>query len=266
MAFYIGTSGWQYSHWRGNFYPADLPYKEWLKFYSKHFNSVEINSTFYRQTRLSTFKKWSTEVPPNFIFSVKGNRFITHIKRLKDCEAALKIFFDSASVLVDSKKNADRKHVVLWQLPPSLKKDRERLKTFLDLLSRTDSAFLFRHTFEFRHASWVDSGVFEILINSKIEANVCFQDWKDWPRIFEDEKVFTKYEKDLNKLPFVYVRFHGKKVLYTSGYSREDLAYWAKSMQEWNNGGKDVYAYFNNDALGYAVENARTLKGFLGLI
>ena len=237
---YIGTSGWQYSHWRGNFYPSELTQKNWLRYYSTYFDTVEVNSSFYRQPRASTFEKWKSEVPAGFTFSIKGNRFITHIKRLKDCKEPLKILFDSTNSL---KLKTNNYHVILWQLPPSLKKDTERLRAFLELLP--DS---FRHAFEFRHETWEDDEVFEVIEREERKCAVVLQDWHEWP-IFEDP---------VGK--FVYVRFHGKDMLYSSNYSNYDLEVWAKKMQEWKSKGLDVYAYFNNDALGYAAPNAQILK------
>lgn len=233
---YVGTSGWQYSNWRGSFYPENLPQKDWLRYYSEYFDTVEVNSSFYRQTTAETFKKWQSEVGPRFVFSVKGNRFITHIKRLKDCEEPLKKFFEVASSL--------GKHVILWQLPPSLKQDIQRLEEFLRMLLHLGGGF--RQAFEFRHHSWVDDRIWNIL--QKYNAAAVFQDWKEWPQI----RVVTAN--------FIYLRFHGQKVLYTSNYSDEELKVWAKSCKRWIKEGKDVYAYFNNDAAGHAVPNALTLK------
>lgn len=250
---YIGTSGWQYSHWKGIFYPAYLSYKDWLKFYSKYFKTVEVNSSFYGQTKASTFEKWKLEVPPNFVFSIKANRYITHVKKLKGCQEAVKVFFDSANTLLTNRQTkVSVCDVILWQFPPSLKKDIKRLRSFLELLPKT-----FRHAFEFRHPSWVDKDTLISLIQSRLETTVVFQDWKDWPS-FEDYTRLIEPEQ-LSKLPFIYLRFHGREQLYISCYSDEELANWGKSMQKWKSIGVDVYAYFNNDALGYAVDNALRL-------
>lgn len=249
---YIGTSGWMYQHWAGNFYPKNLPQKDWLRYYSTYFDSVEVNSSFYRQPSASTFEKWKSEVPAGFTFSIKGNRFITHIKRLNNCEEPLEGFFESANTLVGESKSKFKskkgraKHVVLWQLPPSLGKDTGRLNSFLKLLSET--GFFFRHAFEFRNQSWIDKEVFEVIEGQKAECAAVIQDWHEWPII----------EGPIGK--FVYVRFHGKDMLYSSNYSNYNLEVWAKKVQEWIVKGLDVYAYFNNDALGYAVPNAQTLK------
>jgi len=253
--FYIGTSGWQYSHWRGDFYPIDLPSAKWLSFYSRYFNSVEVNSSFYRQTKATTFEKWLSQVPNYFVFSIKANRFITHIKRLRNCEEALKIFLVNLAPILKS-KNRKRPHIILWQLPPTLRKDIKLLVDFLEQLSGN-----FRCAFEFRHNSWVDKETLKaILSRGKSSTSLVFQDWRDWPDFYDFEERVSEL---LENLPFIYLRFHGKKILYTSSYPKEELAKWGEKMQKWLSEGKDVYAYFNNDAYGYAVENALTLKEIL---
>lgn len=241
---FIGTSGWQYRSWRGLFYPQNLPQKDWFRYYSKYFDSVEVNSTFYRQTKASTFEKWQEQTPRGFVFSIKGHRFITHIKRLKDVEEPVKLFFEHARVL------KRKKHVILWQLPPSLKKDTKRLGSFLSLIENLPKTrTVFRHAFEFRHSSWVGPEVSAILQRrSKVEATGVLQDWKDWPIA----------KKPVGK--FVYIRLHGRKALYHSDYSKKELKSWAGKIKGWQKRGLDVYAYFNNDALGYAVPNAKILK------
>ena len=191
---------------------------------------------------------------PDFTFAIKGNRYITHIKRLKDREESIAKFFESANSLMSSDyriksgslKAVVGKHVILWQLPPSFKKDIKKLETFLELLPDN-----FRHAFEFRHKSWT-SDVFEDLFHSlRIETSVVLQDWREWPI----------YKEPIGN--FIYIRFHGREQLYTSGYSKEELAQWAEKVQKWVISGLDVYAYFNNDALGYAPENARKLSELL---
>ncbi|MBI5465335.1 DUF72 domain-containing protein, partial [Candidatus Gottesmanbacteria bacterium] len=132
---YIGTSGWQYKHWKSVFYPPDLSQKDWLLYYAKYFDTVEVNVTFYHQMKPTTFQKWRETVGPNFIFSIKGSRFITHIKRLKDCQEAVERFFSAPRAPLN---------VILWQLPPGMVFDELRLKKFLALLPQG-----FRHAFEF---------------------------------------------------------------------------------------------------------------------
>lgn len=265
---YIGTSGWQYKGWKGILYPEGVPQKDWLRYYTKHFNTVEVNSSFYRQTKASTFKKWEEEVGPDFTFSVKGVRFITHIKRLKDVEDSLKIFFDNVGVLVSKSKRQGKsiKHVILWQLPPSFKKDTERLKKFLDSLPKD-----FQHAFEFRHESWMDASVFTTLLVPRpgrgvklrlrrdVVCTPVIQDWKAWPRLLDDREIYERCKKWIDKFPFIYIRFHGAKQLYASNYGEGELKEWAEKIKKWKKK-YDVYVYFNNDAGGYAPKNALRLK------
>ena len=234
---YIGTSGWQYSNWQGSFYPQDLPTSRWFTFYTKYFDTVEVNSSFYHQTKATTFQKWQKVTASNFVFTVKGHRFVTHIKRLKECNEALKVFFDNVSVL-------SGRHIILWQLPPSLKQDLARLSAFLNLLP-----IRFKHAIEFRHRSWVNRETWEVL--RKYNVGAVFQDWREWPKIREVTA------------DFVYFRFHGNKILYTSKYTDEELSGWADVIKKYLREGKDVYAYFNNDSACFAVSNAITLKNLV---
>lgn len=233
---HIGTSGWQYGNWRGSLYPENLPQKGWLRYYSKYFDTVEVNSSFYRQTRASTFKKWQEQTPRNFVFSVKGHRYITHVKLLKDVEDSVDLFFKNAGVLAG-------RHVVLWQLPPRFRKDTERLNNFVKLLPKG-----FRHAFEFRHETWVSEDTWEILKAASVETTAVLQDWKEWPILKEPHGKF------------VYLRFHGRKALYSSNYSDKELEEAVKRIRGWTKNGMDVYAYFNNDAQGHAAPNAKALK------
>lgn len=241
---YLGTSGWQYKHWRGVFYPEKLPQTKWLEFYAKHFNAVEVNSTFYRLPNKEVIKKWQKQTPGDFIFSIKANRFITHIKRLKGCQEAVENFFNNLTLLTKHRSLITNYHVILWQLPPSLKKDIPRLGWFLGLLPNS-----FRHAFEFRHSSWLDRKVLELFRNQKnLELSIVFQDWHEWP-------VF-KHPAD----NFVYIRLHGVRELYAGNYSDSQLEKWALKMQQWKGRGLDIYVFFNNDAMGYAAQNALALR------
>lgn len=227
---YIGTSGWQYKHWREIFYPKDLPISKWLSFYSQNFQTVEVNSSFYGLPKTSTFIKWKKETPKDFIFSIKGNQYISHIKRLYNCRDAVNIFFNNLQII-------GKGHLILWQLPPNLKKDINKLNDFLRLLPNT-----FRYAIEFRHASWIDNEIFQIL--NKYNVAVVWQDWHKWP-------MTRKVTAD-----FVYIRFHGKDNLYASNYLNEELKKWSKIIENQIKKKKDVFVYFNNDACGYAVQNA----------
>jgi uncharacterized protein YecE (DUF72 family) len=284
---YIGTSGFMYPHWRGHFYPSKLPQRDWFGYYSKQFDTVELNVSFYCLPKKEVFEKWRKSAGKSFVFAIKGSRYITHIKRLKDCQEAVERFFEAADGLrrsaevgwrisessnasvpagyglpagrpsedIASRQPSPRfRDVVLWQLPPRFKTNPERLKEFLKILPS-----LWRHAFEFRHESWLDKEVFQIL--KKYNAAIVFQDFPDWPRTTDYAELIGRYE--LGKLPFIYYRFHGVKALYTSGYSDKELKEIAVEIRRWLDKRKDVYAYFNNDALGYAVENAKTLEALV---
>ncbi len=246
---YIGTSGFSYPHWgNGIFYPKGLPQAKWFEYYCQHFKTVELNVSFYRLPKKEVFAGWREKAGEKFVFSVKGSRFITHIKRLKDCREAVERFFGAASPLRGRTSNEVRPHqelrhrdVVLWQLPPKMAFDKLRLKKFLAILPQN-----WRHAFEFRQESWLSDEVFKLLKSFKCA--VVFQDYPDWP-IASDATA-----------DFVYLRFHGKTSLYSSCYSEKDLKAWAEKINKWKRTGLDVYAYFNNDALGHAVENAKALK------
>lgn len=248
---WIGTSGFSYPHWgRGVFYPHDLPQAKWFEYYCQHFKTVELNVSFYRLPKKETFVNWRKRAGPpasGFVFSVKGSRYITHIKKLKDCQEPIKTFFKNANGV----KN--KNDVVLWQLPPRFKVNPERLTEFLKLLpkkrrpSQTGTPrSAWRHAFEFRNKSWLVGEVYKIL--KKYNAAIVFQDNPGWP-------ITEEITAD-----FVYLRFHGKTGLYSSCYTENELKDWAKKIKSWQEKGLDCYAYFNNDALGYAVENAQVLK------
>jgi len=247
---FIGTSGFSYSHWKGVFYPQNLPQKDWFEFYCQNFSTVEINSSFYHLSKKTTFEKWRREAGSNFVFSVKGWRWITHIKKLKNCQEEVRKFFEGAnglkakSLKLKSKNynlNLKNKDIILWQLPPNLAFDELRLKKFLELLPGN-----WHYAFELRHQSWGNEKTWEIL--RQYNAAVVFQDYPEWP-------IFEEITAD-----FVYLRFHGKTNLYSSCYTKEELKEWAEKIKIWLGQGLDVYAYFNNDAMGWAVENAKTLK------
>jgi uncharacterized protein YecE (DUF72 family) len=231
----IGTSGWHYSHWSGPFYPAELPKNKWLEFYSRHFDTVEINNTFYHQPKLQTFKNWQKQAPKNFLFTVKANRFITHIKRLKDVEEPLERFFTGAQLL---KKNLGP---ILYQLPPSMHKDLDRLKAFLPILPEGRIAVL-----EFRHDSWYCEDTYKLL--DKFNTGFCIHDLigKESPRIVTGNVA--------------YIRFHGTQGRYSGSYSKTQLRAWAKWLKEQTSRVQSIYAYFNNDVAGHAIKNAKTLK------
>ncbi len=237
MKVYIGCSGWNYRDWRGKFYPEKLAQKNWLQFYSEEFNTVEINSTFYRFPKDETVAKWRDTVPENFKFTLKGSRFITHMKKLNEVEESVMNFNTTAGIM--GKKLGS----VLWQLPPSLHRDDERLNGFLQLLDPK-----IKNVIEFRHESWYDEEVYELLKKNK--AVFCSI---SSPR-FPEEMVSTAETG--------YVRFHGKgKKWYDYYYSEEELKEWAEMIKD--SGLKEIFIYFNNDIHANAPENARQLRELL---
>lgn len=228
----VGTSGWHYQHWKGLFYPPGLGTGEWLSFYAEHFDTVEINNSFYRLPPRETFVSWRESTPRGFTFAVKANRFITHVKRLKDPREPLARFLRSASAL------EGKLGPILFQLPPRWKAAPERLRDFVRSLPPGH-----RYAFEFRDPSWFVPEIYRILA----EANcaLCAASSPSFPEV-------RRATAD-----FAFLRFHGGKVLYGSKYSREELAEWASYARRLLREGRDVYAYFNNDAYGYALEDAR---------
>lgn len=239
---YIGTSGYSYEHWADDvFYPKGLPKDKWLEFYVKYFKSTELNVTFYRLPLKVAFAGWDKRTPKDFAFAIKGSRFITHIKRLKDCQKPLELFFDRADPL----KN--KLSVVLWQLPPKFLAKPDRLINFIGQLKKFKHI---RHAFEFRDKSWFSGEVYEILRKSNMA--ICIAD-------------YPKFAKELPlTADFAYIRRHGGGTsLYAGCYSNAALKKDAAKIKKLLKDGIDVYIYFNNDAMGYAVKNAQTLQRFL---
>ncbi len=235
----VGTSGFSYKHWRGPFYPKDLAQKKWFEFYCDNFQTVELNVTFYRLPAESTFRKWRFETPEHFKFALKGSRFITHIKRLKDPADPLKTFMNVVRPL------GTKLGIVLWQLPPNFKKDTDRLNSFLKALKK----YRRKNAFEFRHESWVDKNVVDLLRDE----NICIC-MADWPPFVDDLPATAD---------FVYIRRHGRGGSYDTCYANEELESDAKRIRKYLRQKKDVFIYFNNDARGYAPRNALELKRIL---
>jgi uncharacterized protein YecE (DUF72 family) len=232
----IGCSGFNYSHWKGTFYPQKMPQRMWFQHYCSVFSSVELNVTFYRLPALSTFDKWYQETPHNFVFSLKGSRFITHVKRLLVTTESLDRFFNGALRLKEKLK------VVLWQFPPTFKINTERLINFLKLLRN----YPVRNTLEFRHESWITSGIIDIC--KEHNKGLCMA---DWPVIINNLPVTSN---------FVYIRRHGEGGRYDTCYSKAALKKDSKRIKGYLKDGKDIFMYFNNDAYGYAPKNAKELK------
>jgi uncharacterized protein YecE (DUF72 family) len=254
---FIGTSGWIYSHWTGIFYPEDLPSKNKLKYFSKHFKTAEINYSFYHLPRPTTYQKWYLETPANFIFSVKASRFITHIKRLSGIKEAGKQFLENALNL------KEKLGPILFQFPPSFKATEEnikRLESFLKLirqkkpgdrpLQNLQRSDLCKFAFEFRHRSWRDEEIYVLL--KKYNVAWVIADSPNYPRA--DEVTAD----------FVYIRMHGSKVLFSSNYTKKELSSLSQKIKKWLKRDLDVYCYFNNDVYGYAVENAEELLKLCG--
>lgn len=239
--FWIGTSGWTYPSWKGSFYPEDLPGRRFLEFYSRRFGSTEVNYSFYHLPRPDTYRKWAEQVPEPFVFALKASRFITHVKRLVDVEDDWAAFVGNARAL------GSHLGPVLLQFPPSFRCTRRTLAAFLARAQRPAAKSRpIRLAFEFRHVSWFTEEVYGLL--RRHGAALCIADSPRYPR------------RDEVTADFVYLRFHGRTELFASKYTDGELAEEAERIRRYLCGGLDVYAYFNNDALGHAVTNARTLE------
>ncbi|MCS7214839.1 MAG: DUF72 domain-containing protein [Thermodesulfovibrio sp.] len=236
LNYYIGTSGWQYGHWKGIFYPEGLKYSDWLNYYCKYLSTVEINVTFYRDVKPSTFQRWYSLTKEDFIFSVKLSRQITHFKRLKVDKALIDEFLNKYSNL------KEKLGVILIQLPPGLKFDRFLVDKFLYLLDKK-----YKYTIEVRNKTFISDIFFEML---KLN-NIAFC-------IADSAGRFPYYETIT--ADFVYIRLHGSQKLYASEYTDKELGEWADKIKSWN---KTTYIYFDNDYRGYAVKNALKLKELL---
>lgn len=235
----IGTSGWMYDHWDGVFYPPDLRKDEWLSFYMRHFDTVEINNTFYHLPTPEAFEGWRKAASKGFIYALKGSRFITHMKKLKDPHEPLKLFLERARLLKGCLGP------VLFQLPPRWRCNLDRLKEFVNALPSD-----IRFAFEFRDTTWFNEDVYEVLRERDI--SLCIYHMPDF---LSPVEVTAR---------FVYIRFHGTDFLYGGRYSKEELSRWADLINLYLKGGLDVYVYFNNDAEGYAVVNAKELREMVG--
>jgi uncharacterized protein YecE (DUF72 family) len=266
----IGTSGWLYPPWRGVFYPPKLPHRAELEYLSSKLNSVEINGTFYSLQRPESFRRWFSQTPDDFTFAVKGPRFVTHMKKLADVETPLANFFASGVLAL-----GDKLGPLLWQLPPTLGFDAERLESFFALLPRStgEAAWLarrhdermkdraltttdvdrpLRHALEVRHKTF-EVPAFPELLRKNALSLVIADTAGRWPQIRE-------VTSDL-----VYVRLHGDVELYTSGYTDEALETWAARIREWNSAGHDVQVHFDNDVKVRAPFDAMALTERLGV-
>lgn len=235
---HIGTSGWHYDHWRGPFYPEDLAKKEFLSFYRQHFNTVEINNSFYQLPSKKTLAEWRESVPAGFIFAVKGSRYITHMKKLKDPGQSLPPLLERLQVL------GDRLGPILFQLPPRWHFNAARLEAFLTALPPD-----YRYALEFRDPSWLHQEAYRLL--RKKGAAFC---------IYELAGRLSPKEVTAD---FVYIRLHGPEGAYQGCYDKQTLAGWAGAISAWTGRGLTVFAYFDNDEAGYAAQNALELQEML---
>jgi uncharacterized protein YecE (DUF72 family) len=237
---YIGTSGWNYKNWKDDFYKG-VPQKKWLQHYASQFDSVEVNATFYRQLKEDTYRKWLDETPESFTFAIKGTRYATHVKRLKNPEDSILKQRDNVAPL------EPKLCAVIWQLPAAQHKDVDRLRDFAESLSRNWPHTA--HTVEFRHESWFDEEVASLLEENGL-AN-CLSDAPDWPM----------WDRVISGV--AYVRLHGHTELYRSEYSEEDLARWAERIRGWLGQGKSVHVYFDNTDGNHAFRNGFRLREML---
>ncbi len=234
---HIGTSGWHYAHWKGVFYPKDLPARQHFAYYSRLFETVEINNTFYAMPDRKRLKAWQEASPDGFVYSFKAHRSITHRHRLKNAADPLRRFLQPFPVIKPSLGP------VLFQLPPNAKKNAERLEAFLNLLRRRRS---FDFVFEFRNKEWFDDDI--RLLLEKHGAGFC---------IFHVGEFTSPLWVTSNT---VYLRFHGPSGYYRGKYDRVFLASWAAKIRGWAREGKEIFVYFNNDQNAFAVQDALLLK------
>lgn len=231
---YCGTSGWNYNHWRDIFYPRGLPQSKWLSYYASHFDTVEINNSFYRLPEKDTFESWHDQTPEGFIFAAKASRFLTHMKKLSEPEEPLERMFGRMEAL------GEKQGPVLYQLPPGWHVNMERLEHFLSVLPKG-----YRHVFEFRDASWQVESVFDLLRN--YGAGYCIMSALDLPCHI------------IRTADYAYIRMHHGGYDSDASYTDSGLGWWADHISKFLSEG-DVYVYFNNDYKGYAIKNAETLK------
>lgn len=261
----IGISGWTYEPWRGDFYPKGLAHRRELEYASERLSSIEINGTFYAMQKPSSYVKWRDETPENFVFAVKGGRYVTHVKRLVDVEAALANFFATGVLGLGSKLGP-----VLWQLPPNFQFDAAKMAAFFELLPRTTTEAVtlagrrddklpddrvrlvvdgdrpLRHAVEVRHPSFDTAEAIGLLRDHDV-AFVLADSGGKYPLV--DEVTSN----------FVYLRLHGSEELYASGYDDAALDRWAGRIEQWVKSKLDVFAYFDNDVKGYAPFDAMRL-------
>ncbi|MBV8842408.1 MAG: DUF72 domain-containing protein [Bryobacterales bacterium] len=234
---HIGTSGWHYGHWKGPFYPPDLPLSKRFEYYTQHFDIVELNNTFYRLPTEDAVTQWKESSPAQFRFAVKGSRFLTHMKKLKDPAMGLERFFSRIDLL------GRKLGPVLFQLPPHWAIDEDRLREFLQALPRAH-----RYAFEFRDPTWNTVAIYKLL--EKFSVAYCIFDLAG----FQSPLQVTA--------DFIYIRLHGPRGKYQGSYSDNALNAWLRRLHEWKS--EAAYVFFDNDQQGFAVKNALRLKELAG--
>jgi uncharacterized protein YecE (DUF72 family) len=234
---FIGTSGWNYDHWKGAFYPDNCAKRKWLEFYTGKFDTVEVNATFYRTMKPQTVENWRLKTPDGFVWAVKANRFITHVRKLRNTQESLARFFETVQPL------RGKLGPILFQLPPSLNFEPGVFEAFCGQLPQDKKIVI-----EARHASWLESEPQAALKRHNIAW--CMSDTAGrYPYL---EAVTSD---------FIYVRLHGSRKLYASEYTEDELQGWKKKIHQWD---LEAYVYFDNDASGYAPKNALRLKEIMG--
>src|SRR5205085_57040 len=234
----IGCSGWTYRHWRELFYPKGLPQRRWFEYYAGHFDTAEINNSFYRLPKAETFEKWRAQAPPGFCYAVKANRFLTQAKKLKDCAEPLQ------RMMVPFRALGDRLGVILYQLPPHFRINLERLADFLALAPKDVT-----NVFEFRDPSWYADETFALL--EKHGASFCVHDMKG----SETERIAVGPAAD--------IRLHGAGGKYWGRYSDDALLSWTDWLVRQAKSGRRIWCYFNNDIHAHAIHDAQTLKAMV---
>jgi uncharacterized protein YecE (DUF72 family) len=232
----IGCSGWNYDDWRGRLYPEGLGKQRWLARYAEFFDTVEVNSTFYRLASRDAVARWVRDTPPDFLFAVKASRYLTHVRRLRDVGEGIGRYYERIQPLVESRKLGP----VVWQLPATFRRDDAALEQLLWILPEG------RHCFEFRHESWFTPPVYELLRSA--DAALVIGDHPKWP--FQARALTTDW---------TLVRMHHGRRGRRGNYSETELDEWARRIAQWRRRA-EVFVYFNNDWEGFAVKNALSLK------
>jgi uncharacterized protein YecE (DUF72 family) len=238
----IGCSGWNYQHWRnGVFYPPRLPARRWLAFYAERFDTVEVNATFYRLPRREAVERWAAEAPQGFSFAIKVSRYLTHVKRLTETARHVELLLDRIEPL----RAADKLGPLLWQLPPTFRRDDDRLARALGEFPAG-----LRHALEFRHESWFADDVLELLRDHNVAL------------VIADRPEIASFQRHELTADFTFIRFHFGRRGRRGNYSLGELQDWARRIERWRASG-DVFAYFNNDWEGFAPADALSLRKLL---